>query len=314
MDELWERSIPLSKVTITGLNEIFYSFNKSNVVDYRPIMLGCRNSNYVVKTEESKYLLRICPPNDKGYMNEKAAFTAVGTKVSMPKLLYISKETDRTYIIYEYIDAISMQTFLSQNKKMDEVIISQVATNCALIHNVKKESVKGLHEFKTPPFGEWYDYFLKNDNCAKRLGINIVNQIKILIHDHKTMLKEIDKYKSMIHCDYRPANMLVDEKNKVYIVDWEYFGYGHILADIGQFFRYHKYFDKKQFELFEKKYNEVSLTKLPDNWLSLCILRDLVNPLQMIGTNEECPHKFDDLKNIVIDILGYFNYLIKIDV
>ena len=47
---------------------------------------------------------------------------------------------------------------------------------------------------------------------------------------------------------------------------------------------------------------------MPSDWYQLSKLRDLVNPLQMLGAKENLPQKYADLKNIVLNTLAFFGY------
>ncbi|MCK5129572.1 MAG: phosphotransferase [Clostridiales bacterium] len=149
---------------------------------------------------------------------------------------------------------------------------------------------------------------MSNKNTAKRLGGELVDKIKALISDNVHLLDEIDNIKSMIHNDFRPANMIIDDKYNVYYVDWEFATYGHSLADIGQFSRYSSLFDDEDVKNFEQTYNSYANRKLPKNWHSLCKLRDLVNPLQMLGSEADKPIMYEDLKKIVEDTMKYFKH------
>lgn len=47
---------------------------------------------------------------------------------------------------------------------------------------------------------------------------------------------------------------------------------------------------------------------LPSDWYELSKLRDLVNPLQMLGAKENLSQKYADLKDIILNTLAYFGY------
>ena len=82
---------------------------------------------------------------------------------------------------------------------------------------------------------------------------------------------------------------------------------GHSIADIGQFFRYRSFFNDTHFKLFEQIYNTFANRKLPDNWLELSLFRDLVNPLQLLSSNQEAPLRNVDLVNIIESTLAYWD-------
>jgi thiamine kinase-like enzyme len=182
-----------------------------------------------------------------------------------------------------------------------------VAKELAKIHNLGLNNTHGLLELDVPPFEMWYDYFLENNNVKERLGSDIIQRVRSLIKDNKQSLTQIDKYHSLIHSDFRPANMIIDSNNIVYIVDWEYSCKGHILADIGQFFRYSEMFSSEDIANFEVHYNKIADVKLPKDFYNLCKIRDLVNPLQLLSSDLDKPVMYKDLANVIIGTLDYFS-------
>lgn len=312
MDNLWERSIPFYKVNIKDAESIFKEYNNSlEILDLTAINIGCRNSNYKITTDNGLFLLRICPLGDTSWEKEKIISELLSKDINVPRLLFSSEDniTQRVCLIYEFIDGCSLQQSITANGTFEDNIITQAAETAAHIHNF---DVINNGEFTTldnyPPFLMWYDLFLENDAAAMRIGNDDKERIKKLISAKQDDLNVIAQYTSFIHSDFRPANMLVDKNNKIWIVDWEFSGFGHRLADIGQFFRYSNCFNSEQIRKFEEMYNRISKKPLPDNWYDLSKLRDLVNPLQMIGTKEDLPEKYKDLKNLILDTLNFFGY------
>lgn len=313
MDNLWERSIPFYNIGIKEITAIFTEYDKHfEIFNYFPINVGCRNSNYKVHTNKGYFLLRICPLNDISYKKERTISELFYGYLNIPKLLFVSKDniTQRVCLIYEYIHGESMQEMLIQRGKLEDSIIIQVAQSASYIHNYDIANItnKSVFDNDYPPFLTWYDLFLGKEIVTERIGKKIKERVKALISDKKRDLYEIDKYKSFIHSDFRPANMLIDKNNNVWIVDWEFSGLGHSLGDIGQFFRYENNFNQKQIRIFQDTYNNSSKKSLPSDWYELSKLRDLVNPLQMLGSKENLPQKYTDLKDIVLNTLAFFGY------
>jgi Predicted aminoglycoside phosphotransferase len=309
MDNFWERSIPIYKVDLTEINKIFHDFNhRLTVLSFKVVNIGCRNSNFIVETDLGTYVLRISPPNDNGYINEKAVYRLFKNIINIPTLYYTALYKNRACLIYEYINAVSLQSKCSDGIQFENDIIKQVAKTAALIHNLRSDEINEFTKLDLPPYITWYEFFLNNCNVSRRLGNETIKRVKRLIRENEANLCIIDSYQSFIHRDFRPANMLIDNNNVVFTVDWESAGMGHTLADIGQFFRYRNCFDKEQLSVFEIEYNLYATTHLPKNWFDLGKLRDLVNPLQMVGANDELPLKYEDLKCIILDTLEYFGY------
>ncbi|MBD7911588.1 phosphotransferase [Clostridium cibarium] len=310
MDNVWERSIPFYNLSIKEITAIFTEYDKNfEILNYTPIYVGCRNSNYKIHTNKGYFLLRVCPLKDISYKKERFISELFYGYINVPKLLFVSENniTQRICLIYEYVNGNSMQEMLIQKGKLEDRIIVEVAESASYIHNCNILNKDEFHD-DYPPFLTWYDLFLEKEIVTERIGKEIKERVKTLIADKKRDLYEIDKYISFIHSDFHPANMIIDKNNRIWIVDWEFSGFGHSLGDIGQFFRYENSFNQRQIEMFEKAYNSSSNRVLPSNWYGLSKLRDLVNPLQMLGAKENLPQKYIDLKNIVLNILVFFGY------
>lgn len=140
------------------------------------------------------------------------------------------------------------------------------------------------------------------------IGNELYKRIRKLVIDKQEFVSIIDSYKSLVHSDFRPANMLVDKYNQVYFVDWEGVWWGYTLVDIGQFFRYIKFFNDTHINFFKQTYNTFANRKIPDNWFDLSLFIDLVNPLQLLSINQETPFRNADLINIIGGKLVYFDY------
>lgn len=309
MDNVWERSFPFYHIQRVEAEEIFSKFDKGiEIVDYTLINIGCRNSNYRVATNKGPFLLRILPQNETGYFAEKKAQGILFGYINIPELIYASTEniTKRTCLIYRYIEGTSMQETIKKSGKLDDMIIKKVAESAAHIHNNPFKEDEESEKY--PPFHTWFDLFLHQENVTDRLEVDLKKRVERLVDDKEGDLDTIEKYMSFIHSDFRPANMMLDQAGEVWIVDWEFSGGGHSLADIGQFFRYSHSFKREQILQFGKTYNHYSKRNLPSDWYELSKLRDLVNPLQMLGAKGSRPNKYRDLKEIIEDTLLFFDY------
>lgn len=303
----WERSIPIIDVKIDELKSIFIEYDKTLIVsDFNAIQLGCRNSNFVVCTNKGKFFLRIA--NIVDFNNEIIAYELVKGKINIPNLLFHTTKHEANIFLYQYINGISLQKHIIESNQCEHSLLEQVAKAAAIIHNIPKEKTIELAEWDVPPFEVWYESFLDNPTVRTRIGEELCERIQRLVLDKQKFISEIDSHKSFIHCDFRPANMLVDEHKRVFFVDWEGASTGHSIADIGQFLRYRKFFDDTHTNLFEQIYNTFANKRLPDNWFELSLFRDLVNPLQILSSNQEAPFRNADLVKIIEGTLAYWGY------
>ena len=302
MDLNWERSYPYFKISKEEIIDIFPNFKNDNIIDLKLIQMGCRNSNYEVITTKGKYLLRITSDDPPLIQNEIAMNNQLAKIINLPKILVYRKRENRYFLIYEFIEGENFSQYLSRNKITKNEVV-EIAEIIAKIHSLIPEDIKLIKEMDLPPFERWFDYFLSNKKTLSILGEKRRKTISNYIRNNSELLAQISEYRSFIHSDFRPANMLINTAKVIYIVDWEYCTFGHSLADIGQFFRYRESFNEQDRKLLAIVYNNFARKKIPANWYSLSRLRDLINPLQMLGSVEKKLQQEVDLLKVVDDIL-----------
>ena len=302
MDINWERSLPYYDLTQTELLTVFPRFKNTKLLALERITIGCRNTNYLLTTIKSKYLVRICSVKSALISNEIAFNHNLTKIINCPQLLDYCFKDKKYFMLYQFIAGTNLSHYLINNE-LSRMNIIHIAEMLAKTHSFQPPEDVKLEKLDLPPFESWYEYFLSHQVAAKLLGNRRIREIKKFVRNNPLLLTQIVNYSSFIHSDFRPANMIITSKQEIYIVDWEYCGLGHSLADIGQFFRYRACFNSWHKELFAKTYNQFSLKKLPNNWYLLARLRDLINPLQMLGNVEKKLHMQADLLNVVDNIL-----------
>lgn len=304
-DLSWERSKPRISVSIDEAEKLMSKFINCKIESYEFINIGCRNSNYFVKTNCGKFVLRVSNYESITYHNEVTINRLFSINTFMPVLIYHHQDDDLMYFVYLYFEGKNLQSDIVNNKHINSNYLVRIAKSLAIIHNSTDEFKTMIKQNEFPPYIEWYDYFLSKKNTQRILGSEKIKEISGKISQNSDLLQTIDIYKSLIHGDFRPINMLVNKFDILCILDWEFVNVGHSLADIGQFFRYSMYFGNSDLKVFETYYNLNAKRKLPDNWFKASKLRDLVNPLQMLCTCVDKPNQEKDLINIVNDILKY---------
>jgi aminoglycoside phosphotransferase (APT) family kinase protein len=313
----WERTFPFLKIDKTIVTSLFEGIlDVENIMNIIPINEGCRTTNYIIETSKlKKYILKIFFSTEQNYKKEIKLLKMLredGIK-SVPKIYRVSKDRiidNREYAIYEYMEGKTIGQAVSEGYEPQEEFVRDVAKNLAKIHSYKFSEIGFLDQDlklqkELPQLVLWYEMFM-GINAKRRLGKDIVNKIHQIVKDNEKVLFELDKDVRLVHGDFQGTNILVKDNKLSGILDWEFAMAGHPLADIGQFFRYEEYFNKKLIEVFEDEYSKSSDYKLMKDWYKISKLRDLTNLVQLINANEDMPNKYANIKVLVVNILKEF--------
>lgn len=169
------------------------------------------------------------------------------------------------------------------------------------------KALEAVDRFVPPPFETWYGLFLGDARARTALGTPLVRRVEAVLRGQAEAIEAIRRMPSVpIHGDFWPANMLVDRRGQVWVVDWEGFGPGHALGDVGQFFRFRRQFGAAALARFEAAYSAGAPQRLPEGWQRLSRLRDLVNPLQLPGRAVDAPRMTADLRAVVAETVAFF--------
>lgn len=302
MDSKWERVQPYIKLDIE-IAERMMSFIKPHgkIEKISLIKKGLRNTNYCVEYDNSKFLLRIYDFNDNCWEKERSVFEHINGKIRVPELFYLNKESDiinKPYAIFEYVNGVTLDEYVNQ-EKYNKNVICEIGQNLALVHGTPYKDVGFFNNnlniaTKLPNLELWYDMFLTG-NTVRKLGPKLVDEVKNYIEANHKNIKRIEERIAFVHNDFRPINIIVDNNDNPYFIDWEGSMAGHILGDIGQFLRIKEQINPEDEKLFISSYNYVSKNKLPDDYKELTKLRDLVNLLQLLNSKHDLQNKDRDL-------------------
>lgn len=313
MEYDWERTIPFLKLDIKKIGKLFKGIlDEKDIIKLIPINEGCRTTNYIVETKDKKYSLKIFASDDVLYNREYKLLNMLRENISVQKIYKISNDDiiDRKkYIIYEYINGITLGQALKNGYILEESFVREVAKALGEIHKFKFNKVGFLDENlnvikELPSISKWYELFI-NEKVRERLGNDTVNNIINIVKDNEEDLLKLDYSPRLVHGDFQGTNILIDKGKLAGVIDWEFVMAGHPLGDIGQFFRYNEHFNNHLIEVFENEYNKSSDYKLMNNWYKISRLRDLINLIQLISVDEEMPNKYKNIREIIIRDIRY---------
>lgn len=305
----WERSIPFFSINEKIVQHLFKAFDPSHTVaSFAPLPEGCRNTNYIlhIRNSRARFLLRIFPAGEDSWKKEQRLLQLLRGEIPVQQLYFIGRSEaieGRTYGIYEYVEGTSLQAAFAKGFTADGLLMRELALALASIHNHPYPVCGFLDqnlrvEAVLPPLVQWYSLFM-GEHARARLGDELTAEIEERIAESSAQLCQIEQSVTLVHGDFRPPNLLIQDGRLRCILDWEFAMAGHPLSDLAQLFRRQESFSVFQRERFERVYREHADFQLPDNWFHLGQLRDLANLLQMINSSSHSPYQYADLRSLI---------------
>ncbi|MBE6072361.1 MAG: aminoglycoside phosphotransferase family protein [Clostridium butyricum] len=313
MENNWERTLPYLQLNNMQIQRLLDGvIENDEIKNISMINEGCRTTNYLIDTfTKGKFVLKIFYLKEESYRREEKLFKKVIKDIKVPQIYKFSEDEiieDREYIIYEYLEGETISSYLKKRNSIEEKFVRQVAESMAKLHKNKYDNIGFLNEELEvkeilSPLSEWYRMFM-GKNAEQRLGKEIKNEVYKVVEENEGILKMLDNDSRLVHGDLQGTNILIDNHGNLSgILDWEFCMAGHPIADIGQFFRYDQYFDKRLINSFEDEYRKQSDYNLPENWYKISKIRDMANLIQLIDKDGDMPNKYLSIREIMKKIL-----------
>lgn len=275
---------------------LFISFDKSLTVrNCKLINGGMCNSNYVVTTDDKKYLLRLyAKPTD---VAEIGAYSYLKDMINIPELFYYDgskKDFPYSYAILDYIEGITLNDAIRADKKFPRYTAYEIGRMCAVIHS-KKYAYDALLDQRlnvSEQIPKTHERILQllNGKAGNNLRRKTRDRLFEFINSHMNIFNKIEDESVLCHGDLNYNNILIDS-SRIYLIDFEFAYSGSRYHDIGHFFRRKSeniqlYVDRNIYDAFAEGYNMIAPTPLPDNWLILARLCDIPPMLCLINCDD----------------------------
>ncbi len=282
-----------------------------------PIHDGMSTSNYVIRANGKKYLLKIYTdsPNGPDHI-EHTMYNYLYRNIPVPSLMYFGQtNSSKSYrfAIIEYIDGQTLNEYILNHKRYPLELMPQIAGALAFIHNKRYES-RGLLNSSLQIQKSFHSIkdqieILISDKAGCHLSDSLRDELHDFVKKRDDIFESIESSYVLSHGDFSYSNILVDHSKRVFLIDFEYSLATNIFHDIGHFFRrksdeVEKLINKKVYESFFEEYNAISNNPLPNNWIQLAKTADIPALLALINT--ECPPE-EWIMDIVQDINTYFS-------
>jgi aminoglycoside phosphotransferase (APT) family kinase protein len=239
------------------------------------IIAGEVNEVYEVNTENDDLIVRISHESEDRFTPEKWAIDkARDLSVPAPEVLYIGEVFDEKKNVRVSVERKLRGTSLEDSKLSEadtRVVVIQAGKILAKIHSITTQKFGRLYEGGVGGHEDWESYMLRHTRAqqikgllesAKRIGVlkkKIERALQILI-DYSDMYSDASPH--LLHGDFGPKHILVDEGHITGIIDFENAKSGDPMHD----FAWWSYFEKNRPPLEWLKEGYQKVVKLPDNF------------------------------------------------
>lgn len=213
---------------------------------------GLNNSNYLIKLQNEKYVLRIpSSDNSNNFYNEHKILSLIKKYNISPEILYHNQSNG--ILLSKYIESAKFNLEFYNSS----FFLNNLVTTLKKIHNLECNNYFN-------PFNEIYNNidFLNSVNFTFNHDIDLLmNKLKEL---EINLCKKI--HYGLCHNDLNTSNILYFN-NYVYLIDFEFSGMGDIFFDLATISWFLK--DEMQDELIKKYfgYSDIELKKKLKDYL-----------------------------------------------
>lgn len=192
-----------------------------SIVRVEPLAGGITNRNYVVYDRANRYVVRFCA--DRSLLgidrrNELACQRAAAEFGISPSVVH----AEPPFVVSQWV---SGQT-LSAEDVRDEARLLRIAHTLRQLHATWDRLRGELLYFS--PFQTVRSYL----NTARNLRASVPADMDDLLADATELERRIEPFRPVLcHNDLLAANLIEDDQ-RMWLVDWEYAGMGHPLFDL----------------------------------------------------------------------------------
>ncbi len=314
----WEKTSVTYQLPEGAVEKMVYlAYPNKKLISSELIAGGCANLNYKIRLEDEKYplILRVyLRDKDAAYREQKVA-ALIKESVPVPLTHYIGELEEYHFAITEFMPGMSLRDFLLGNTSHDlmaimhevDMILSKItAHGFSKAGFVNKELEVILYE--SSGVIKFAQDCLNDRTVVSVLGPSVISEIQKAIEQYAYLFPTDDE-KHLVHGDFDPANILVDQINGSWVVtgilDWEFAFSGSYLWDVANMLRYaHKMppeFQNSFIEALEK--NGI---KLPAYWRTTAHLLNLSSLLDLLKRTDpqNHPHRCADIRELIDHILS----------
>jgi aminoglycoside phosphotransferase (APT) family kinase protein len=288
---------------------------------------GLRNTNYRVylADEGCSVVLRLYTSvggrgldtkEDLPCAREVALNELVRDRVPVPRVLQADPTADPAWVLVEFVDG---ERFDHALVRMSEAEVEQAShaagSVLARIHAFSFDNPGFFGprlEIVSPLRGGWLGMVvdgMSRGRVRERATPELADRLLRLVDEHGWRLEPFWNQAQLVHCDYKPWNMLVQKRAQGWaitaVLDWEFAAAGPPLCDIGIYLRYRDRVPQGYERGFFDGYRAAG-GALSDDTGRLSRLIDLVSVCTFLERAHNDPAVERDMRGVIVATLEAF--------
>lgn len=277
------------------------------VVDLAPLSGGLRNTNYRVQlaAEPVPHVLRLYTADPSACAREAALLRLVAGSVPSPDILRSDPGAGLPWSLMTFIDGEPFDLAEKGPTADLRVMAYSAGSVLARIHAFVFEHAGFFSaDLHVQPFAaafrwsNWLTAALEHAHVRLQLGADLAQRLRRFVDDNAWRVEGHQDPPCLVHADYKPWNLLVQDNTVVGVIDWEFAFAGSPLNDIANFLR-HSASQPAEYEAgFAAGYLAAGGV-LPDDWKQLARLIDLMSLLDMLDRTGADSSVGDSLRPLI---------------
>ncbi|PIS01376.1 MAG: hypothetical protein COT84_02705 [Chlamydiae bacterium CG10_big_fil_rev_8_21_14_0_10_35_9] len=260
---------------------------------------GAVNTTFKIYWDNDWYVLRFYVRDKNLASIEESVYRLVQNTVPIPEMLFASFEP-YPFAIFRFC---RQPHIYDVNKKYSQRLSYDLGAVLAKIHSFcfpsaglfgKHLTITTLFEKGSSPY---FEYCLKHltpgSHVWNHLGEAQSKQVIHFIEKHKDYFPTIRNRGCLVHSDFKPVNLLWDEKLGLTVLDWEFAHSGDKIIDFGILLRHYQDFPL-DISYLEKGYKDNG-GQLVVDWVQRARITDFINIIQLLNTSLVQPQLFQSL-------------------
>jgi len=185
------------------------NYKLDKIIAVRTAKTIYREGDKVIKLLGDEYLA----PDVLSEAHNLAAVEETALKV--PKLVEVTKINGKWAIVWEYVEGTSLDRLMEKNKDKVQQYLERFVDIHIDMHRYSATRLPLLAE--------------KMDRKIKASGLDATTRYELL-----GRLAGMLKHTKLCHMDFNPSNVIINEKDEAYIIDWSHAAQGNASADAAQ--------------------------------------------------------------------------------